>query len=253
MQTALNILGIPCSHSFSLFSHIKDITMWISAFDAKFHGKGKKFNRPEWDQLLAEYGAVTDIPALAFWEDLILAYPEAKVVIMERDIEKWYTSFNEAVIRPMWTKDNKWIAELDPWFAGPIRDIHLRWAKDWMGVSSEKDMRMKAKEKYKEHYELLRRTVPKERLLEYQLGSGWGPLCDFLGKEIPDVEFPRVNETASMHEKVSIIQRRGLTNFLTRFALWGGPLVAAVLLMTTRYRRFASMPRGLITTNVNTC
>ena len=250
MQTAFNILGIPCIHSFSLFSRIKDIAMWISAFDAKFHGKGKRFDRTEWDQLLAEYGAVTDVPALAFWEDLILAYPEAKVVIMERDIEKWYTSFDEAVIKTLWTEKGKLIGYLDPWFAGPIRDIHLRWAKDWMGVNSEEDMRMKAKDRYKEHYELLRRAVPKERLLEYQLGSGWGPLCDFLGKEIPDVEFPWVNETASMHEKLPILRRRGLASLLTRLALWGGPLVVAVLFMSTKYGRFTSIPRALF--NVNT-
>ncbi len=236
MQTAFNTLGIPCFHSFSLYSHMKDCKMWISAFDAKFHGKGKKFIRAEWDQLLADYGAVTDVPALAFWQDLILAYPEAKVVIMERDIEKWYASFDDAVIKIVWSKRVKWIADLDPWFVGPLRDVHLRWTKDWMGVSSEEDMRMKAKEKYKEQYELLRRNVSKERLLKYQFGSGWGPLCDFLGKDIPDVEFPRVNETASMHEKISIMLRRGLTNLLTRIVLWVGPLIVAVLLMMTRYR-----------------
>ena len=210
--------------------------MWISAFEAKFHGKGKTFTRAEWDQLLAEYGAVTDVPALAFWEDLILAYPEAKVVIMERDIEKWYTSFDDAVIKVVWAKWVNRIADLDPWFVGPIRDVHLRWTKDWMGANSEEEMRTKAKEKYIEHYELLRRTISKERLLEYELGSGWRPLCDFLGKDIPDVEFPRVNETASMHEKISIIMRRGLTNLLIRIALWIGPLIVAVLLMMTRYR-----------------
>ena len=236
MQTAFNMLGIPCCHSFSLYNHMKDCRMWISAFDAKFHGKGKKFTRTEWDQLLAEYGAVTDVPALAFWDDLISAYPEAKVVIMERDIEKWYTSFDDAVIKPMWAKWGIPIAKLDPWFVGPLRDVHLRWARDWMGVTSEDDMRTKAKEKYKEHYELLRRTVSNERLLEYELGSGWRPLCDFLKKDIPDVEFPRVNETASMHEKISIIARRGLVNVLTRVMLWVGPLIVAVVLMMTLYR-----------------
>ena len=210
--------------------------MWISAFDAKFHGKGKEFTRAEWDQLLAEYGAVTDVPVLAFWEDLVLAYPEAKVVIMERDIEKWYKSFDDAVVTTLWTNKGKWIAGLDPWYVGPIREVHRRWAKDWMGVSSEEDMRLKAKEKYREHYELLRRTVSKDRLLEYQLERGWGPLCDFLGKDIPDVEFPRVNETASMHEKVSIIRRQGLANLLTRMVLWVGPFIVAALLMMTRYR-----------------
>lgn len=237
MQTAFNLLGSPCFHSFCLYSHVKDCEMWISAFEAKFHGKGKRFTRTEWDQLLAEYSAVTDVPALAFWDDLISAYPEAKVVIMERDIEKWYTSFDDAVIKIMWgSRIGNWIADLDPWFVGPIRDVHLRWAKDWMKVNSEDEMRQKAKEKYREHYDLVRKTVPRERVLEYKFGSGWKPLCDFLGKDVPDIEFPRVNETASMHEKVSIIARRGLTNMLARVALWTAPLIVAFLMVMVKYR-----------------
>ena len=35
------------------------------------------------------------MPALAFSEDLIAAYPDAKVVLMERDIESWFTIFDE--------------------------------------------------------------------------------------------------------------------------------------------------------------
>ena len=96
-------------------------------------------------------------------------------------------------------------------------------------------MRRKAKEKYRGHYELMRRIVPRERLLEYKLGSGWEPLCDFLGKEVPDVEFPKVNETASMHEKVSIIVGRGIKSLLTRVLLWSGPLIVAVLLVVAKY------------------
>ena len=210
--------------------------MWISAFDAKFSGKGKPFTRAEWDQLLAEYGAVTDVPVIAFSEDLISVYPDAKVILVERDIEKWYKSFDDAVVKNMWVKWGHLIASLDPWYAGPIRDVHLRWAKDWMGVNSADEMRMVAKERYREHYELIRRIVPRERLLEYKLGSGWEPLCDFLGKEVPDVEFPRLNDTASMHERLSIIAGRAIRNVLTRVLLWTAPLIIAILLVATKYR-----------------
>ena len=79
----------------------------------KFCGIGKPFTRVEWDQLLADYTAVTDVPALAFSEDLISAYPEAKVVLMERDIEKRYKSFDDAVIKIMLGRWGHWIASLD--------------------------------------------------------------------------------------------------------------------------------------------
>lgn len=36
--------------------------------------------------------------------------------------------------------------------------------------------------------------VPLERRLEYKMGDGQEPLCAFLGKDVPNVPFPRVNE-----------------------------------------------------------
>jgi hypothetical protein len=40
---------------------------------------------------------------------------------------------------------------------------------------------------------MIRGMVPKENLLEFKPGDGWEPLCKFLGKEIPDVEYPHAN------------------------------------------------------------
>jgi hypothetical protein len=38
-------------------------------------------------------------------------------------------------------------------------------------------------------------VVPAERLLEYRVEQGWGPLCRFLGVPEPDgLEFPRIND-----------------------------------------------------------
>jgi hypothetical protein len=42
----------------------------------------------------------------------------------------------------------------------------------------------------------VRKVIPPERLLEFDLKDGWRFLCEFLGKHVPDGEFPRVNEVA---------------------------------------------------------
>lgn len=44
-----------------------------------------------------------------------------------------------------------------------------------------------------DHCNMILGLVPKERLLEWNIGDGWEPLCKFLGKPIPDVEFPHAN------------------------------------------------------------
>ncbi|KAH8748905.1 hypothetical protein F5883DRAFT_378143, partial [Diaporthe sp. PMI_573] len=36
--------------------------------------------------------------------------------------------------------------------------------------------------------------VPSEQLLDFKLADGWEPLCLFLGKDVPDVSFPHINE-----------------------------------------------------------
>ena len=63
-----------------------------------------------------------------------------------------------------------------------------------------------AAKEYVEHYKLVRKVCPPERLLEFKLGSGWEPLCEFLGTEIPgDVPYPNVNDKDTfigVHKKV---------------------------------------------------
>ena len=99
MQRALDILGIPCYHGITIFSRISDCALWNQALDAKYFNQGATFTRQQWDQILGEFGAASDAPAVAFAEELIEAYPEAKVILVERDIDKWYKSFDEAVVK----------------------------------------------------------------------------------------------------------------------------------------------------------
>lgn len=103
MHAAMETLGIKSWHSTCLFADKFGHTpMWEEAVENKFFGKGPKFGREEFDQLLFDCGGVSsDTPAIAFSDDLIEAYPEAKVVLVERDIKSWHKSFMNAVIKNM--------------------------------------------------------------------------------------------------------------------------------------------------------
>ena len=83
----------------------------------------------------------------------------------------------------------------------------------------------------REHYAFVRRITPKERLLEYKLGSGWEPLCEFLGKSVPDVPFPRINETAALNEKAkgALVAWRGVKNICWKALKIAMPVAAAAL------------------------
>lgn len=113
---ALEQLGYDSTyHGYSaIFENSRDCEMCLEALDAKFNGIGKPFGRYEFDQLLGHcqvkmrppkpskravvtntpfliiQKAVTDAPAICFAAELIAAYPEAKVILTNRDIDSWY-------------------------------------------------------------------------------------------------------------------------------------------------------------------
>lgn len=212
MQLALGILGYPCYHGLTLIANVRDTEMWDKALDAKFFGKGEPFTRADWDQLLGNYSAVADLPAIAFPEDLLQCYPDAKVVLVKRDVEKWYHSFNEGVIINVWSPVVQLVARLDSRFVGRLGGTSARWTEGFFKAHSRQEMQEKARKMYEEHYAFVEKVTPKKQLLKFKLDDGWGPLCEFLDKPVPDVEFPRVNESAALSEKIGLIVRMGLKN-----------------------------------------
>ena len=49
---------------------------------------------------------------------------------------------------------------------------------------------------FHEHNRRVQEEVPPDRLLVFRVQEGWGPLCEFLGCEVPDEPFPHLNEGA---------------------------------------------------------
>ncbi|KAJ4210667.1 hypothetical protein NW759_013209 [Fusarium solani] len=231
MSSALETLGIPCWHSFHLLTtHFGDNEMWQDAIDRKFFGKGDPFDREQFDQLLHSFGAVSsDTPAIAFAEDLIAAYPEAKVVLVERDIDEWYESYMHAIIGNMFHLFSTLVYHLDRAYIHPIGKVQKSVVAGWAGIRSRRDAELKARDKYRQHYAMVRELTPPERLLEFKLEDGWDPLCKFLGKEIPKSKFPRLNEKGWFDEKSSLLLREGLRKGLVKAVPWAVAMTGMLL------------------------
>jgi hypothetical protein len=71
-------------------------------------------------------------------------------------------------------------------------------------------------------------VVPKDRLLDFKLEDGWAPLCAFLGKDTPDVPFPRANEIGAFKEKQAIMTKQAGKRILRNFVPYIGGAVAAM-------------------------
>jgi len=66
--------------------------------------------------------------------------------------------------------------------------------------------RVHAIEILERHNEEVKRRVPPERLLVYEVKEGWGPLCEFLGVPEPDEPFPRLNDAAEMRRGIRTLR-----------------------------------------------
>ncbi|KAJ7323597.1 P-loop containing nucleoside triphosphate hydrolase protein [Mycena albidolilacea] len=203
LRIALEKLGYKeTNHGSAVFKNMREIEMWTEAVNAKFFGIGKPYGRAEWDQLLGHCMAVTDLPHLLFAEELVAAYPEAKVVLTLRDPDSWGTSFANTMLYRMRAPGGSLLAWLLPQTAGKLYQYgHVVWLA--MFKTKPADLTIeKAKARYVAYYEEVRRMVPRERLLEYRVGEGWEPLCKFLGKPIPEESFPRTNDTQVFNDHV---------------------------------------------------
>ncbi len=86
--------------------------------------------------------------------DLMATYPEVNVVLVERDIDDWYCSFNSAVIEPSWGPFLNFPGDWDPWLIGTVRNCHFRWIGGWWITQLEEEMQAVARRMYREPYNL---------------------------------------------------------------------------------------------------
>lgn len=199
MTQALTILGYKnVHHGIQAISNPADWEMFSRASDAFYPSlptyNGKPFGRQDWDKVFGQCEAVTDMGSF-FALPLMDAYPDAKVILVERDIETWYASMEEAIFGTTWGWRADLIIDVFGRLMGLTGGLTIR--KIMLGYYEARnvnEMRSKARDRYRRHYAEIRAAVSKDRLLEYDVKMGWEPLCAFLGKPVPDVPFPQANK-----------------------------------------------------------
>lgn len=146
-------------------------------------------------------------------------------------------SFDETIIE--WFFENKFLRLLSILRApqvAEIDDMMLAWLKYVFKCRTRQEFRANARAVYLNHYKTIREVTPPERLLNYRLDQGWGPLCEFLGKPVPDVPFPRSNDTQAYHEQLEVVVRRAARIMMRKAApcLIGTAAMVAVILFKYR-------------------
>jgi hypothetical protein len=187
MKAALERLGFgPCYHGMEALRRSRDGEHWLAALEA-----GGEY---DWSLIFDGYRATMDWPTIYFWEQLAAAYPEAKILLTDRDPERWWASHVEMFRRgfefqeQLTDEEREWAEESG--FAQMQQALGTVAPAVFDGRLFDKEHCLRV---FEQHYERVRRTVPAERLLVCRVEEGWPPLCRFLGVDVPQEPFPRVN------------------------------------------------------------
>jgi hypothetical protein len=183
LKQALEQLGFgPCYHMVEVFKNPEAPGWWIEAAEG----------RPDWEKIFAGYASTVDWPNATFYAELAQAYPDAKVILTERDPEAWFESTQATIFARDPPADTT-----DPWmlmFGKVVADLFDRRMHD-------KDRLISV---FEAHNARVREVIPPERLLVYDVSQGWAPLCAFLGVAVPDGPMPKVNSTEEFRKTHAI-------------------------------------------------
>lgn len=195
LKYALEMTGFgPCHHMQEVIKRPAEVKTWEAA------ARGEKV---EWRTFLRGWGATVDFPSALYYSELMEAFPDAKVILTIRDAASWYASLSQTIVPAMTRFPNRFVARFLPFIGAPARSMkRTRIYRDVIERFEERDHVLRV---FTDHIDEVKRSVPAERLLVYQVSQGWEPLCAFLGVPIPDSPFPRVNETATFKRIVFAI------------------------------------------------
>ena len=110
------------------------------------------------------------------------------MLLSTRDVDGWWKSASDTIFQIV---------------AGELAENEINGAQRSMAI----DMLTKrftpawtdeaeAKAAFVAHNAAVRAAIPAERLVEWQPGDGWEPICNALGLPVPDEPYPHVNTTA---------------------------------------------------------
>ena len=216
---------------------------WVALARRKFlQSPSKPIGTADFDALLGHSVAVTDAAANCFAAELIAAYPDAKVVLnTRRDIDTWHASVmsNIVAVNEDWFKWFLWyitppldvelLLRFISWFNADLWwQWHVHQRILWPALFRCSDYRFLrsgvepfGRTIHNQHSAMIRKLVPHDRLLEWNVEDGWQPLCEFLGKQVPDQPFPRANDKDGFKKRVEsdleALGQKAVMNMLAMF------------------------------------
>ena len=191
LRRALEVLGFgPCHHMYELGDYPEQLPNW----EALARGEAV-----DWDEVFEGYRAQVDWPGARFWRELCAFYPDAKVVLSVREPQGWYDSMEKTIV-----------PHLERCGASDDGDQNSRLLMNYELISRQTfdgriSERAYAIGRFNAHIAEVQAEIAPERLLTFDVREGWGPLCAFLGVDVPDVDFPNTNSSKDFNDPERIV------------------------------------------------
>ena len=179
LKFALERLGFgPCYHMFEVLEHPSHDGVWREAT------RGAPV---DWDALFSGYRSAVDWPVAGFWRDLSAHYPQAKLVLSDRDPQAWHASVMQTIYKSI---------TADPPINNEQRQVHRAMVRELIlerTFDGRLDDTRHAIDVYERHNAEVRQAFGDDKLLVHRSSDGWEPLCAFLGCAVPDEPYPHRN------------------------------------------------------------
>jgi len=191
LKLALEQLGFgKCYHMYVLIKETPD--------EIEYFEKAERGEPVDWDKLFTGYKSAVDFPVIRYYKDIMAKYPQAKIIHTTRDAESWYESMQKTIfwaVKPNLGRILKMSVKMP---FSPMTRKQLRVFKfngKMINHVFGNDLNDKAKviKIFNQWNADVLNFVPKEKLLIYDVKSGWEPLCKFLNVPVPSIPFPKVN------------------------------------------------------------
>ncbi|CAL5871894.1 uncharacterized protein PFLUO_LOCUS6149 [Penicillium psychrofluorescens] len=242
LREALHILGF--DHTYHGF----DTILPPSSLEATYRLLQKKYTTTpssgpqsakltaeDFDTILGDSVGVSDLLAAEFAPELIAAYPDAKVILnVRRDLDGWYHSMQQTMgyfdSNPV---DWDWCKS---WFSAELFWVRQAMCRTMMPRFFRGSFLSNGKWVYDQHVASIRGLgLPDHQFLEWSVDDGWEPLCRFLGKEVPQLDFPNGNPPKAWAERIATTMemhhRRAARNML----VFGGVMVVGLALLVSYF------------------
>ena len=157
---------------------------------------------PDFLSMYRDVDAVTDLPANLFYREILAAFPDAKVILTERESEDvWLRSILKQVrqYNTFMTTRPLWLALLlSPTNRIVYKVMEVAWYRQYPRHKiNTVEYTTGMKESYRLHNEEVKEVIPPNQLLVFNARQGWEPLCKFLECDVPASPFPHANKNGA--------------------------------------------------------